>query len=221
MSRAISSIGGQRSFSPSVAGWVAGLLWAVATTTAAAQAVSEPSPPIVAVQWSKSHPLSSAGNVAVYDGQADPTGVLFAIPAGTVFSRNRIVVAATPPGHALTVRLRNDLSSRWDRVETSGADGKVELRYRTEGSATLLVQSPGGPQRFQLAIMQGHEIPVHRLMAPPFVSQESGAAASESAGPGTAPPAGGSTSVVLWVIAGLLTVLVVLVLVMMLRRKTQ
>jgi hypothetical protein len=154
--------------------------------------------------------------------------VLFAIPPGTVFSRNRITVVATPPGHPLTVRLRNDLSSKWDRVEVSGPDGKVDLRYRTEGGATLFVQSPDGPQRFQLAIMQGKEIPVHRLLPPPFVSKASGAgtggtppAAVAPGGAAASPPASGGTPAVLWVIAGLLGVLVLLVLVMLLRRKTQ
>ena len=148
----------------------------------------DPTPPVIPIQWPAKQPYSDAGKVAVYQGETDAVGVAFTVPPGTVFSRCAIVVAAVDNTSPITVRLKNELSTKWDRVETTGANGRLEIKYRTEGGAMVMLQSPAGRQRYQLMVLQGKELPVHRTMKPPFVSK----AQAEGAAPGAggAPAAG-------------------------------
>lgn len=180
-------------------------------------------PRVVPIEWLKTQPFPDTGKVALYEGEADTAGVAFAIPAGTVFSRCVLVVAAKEPGATFTVRLRNDLSTGWDRTEATGANGLVEIKYRTEGGAMALVQSTAGRQKFQLMVLQGKEIPVHKFLNPPFVSRD--AARAPAAAPATPPEAAAKASeapgtpVVYWVIAALLAGLLALGAIAVGRRK--
>lgn len=194
----------------------------------AAQAQEPPQPPTVQVAWPARQPRPEAGKSAVYDGEADTVGVMFAIPTGTVFGRSTIAIKRTSGNAPLTVRLRNDLSNQWDRTETTDANGFLLIKYRTEGTATLLVQSDVR-QKFQVGFFQGVEIPVHKRVAPPFLTPQ---AAAQGRAPAASSPAASSspaqaatagletagTPVVMWVIAGLLGVLVVLGGVLVFRR---
>jgi hypothetical protein len=198
------------------------------TAPVAAQAQESPQPPTVQVVWPARQPRPEAGKSAVYDGEADAGGVMFAIPAGTVFSRSTIVIKRTSGNAPLTVRLRNDLSNQWDRTETTDANGFLLIKYRTEGTATLLVQSEGR-QKFQVGFFQGVEIPVHKWIAPFLTPQ----AAAQGRAPGASSPASSTspaqaatpgvetagTPVVMWLIAGLLGVLVMLGGVLVFRRR--
>ena len=200
---------------------------------------SAPSPPVIPMQWLQKQPYPNAGKVALYQGETDAIGVAFSIPAGTVFSRCAVVVASLDKSSPITVRLKNELSTKWDRDAMTGADGIAEIKYRTEGGAFVLLQSPGGRQRYQLMILQGKELPVHLSMKPPFVSMEQyrasqaaptagqppsstapAAAPAPASSPSAAPESSGGGGVVLWVIAGLLAVLVGLGIVLVLKRRS-
>lgn len=217
------------------------LLAAAVSASAQAPASNAPTLPVVPIQWPGKQPYPDAGKLAVYQGETDAVGVAFTIPPGTVFSRCAIVVAAVDNTSPITVRLKNELSTRWDRVETTGANGRVEIKYRTEGGAMVMLQSPAGRQRYQLMVLQGKELPVHRAMKPPFVTKAqaegavptpvSGAAAPQASPPASSAPsspAGGTADadsgsgrgVVLWVIAGLLAAIAVLGLVLVLKRRS-
>jgi hypothetical protein len=192
------------------------------TAPVAAQTQDPPLPPTVQVAWPARQPRPEAGKTAYYDGEADKLGVMFAIPTGTVFSRSTIAIKRTSGNAPLTVRLRNDLSNQWDRTETTDANGFLLIKYRTEGTATLLVQSDVR-QKFQVGFFQGVEIPVHKRVAPPFLTPQAAAqgpapAASTAPDPATSAVETTGTPVVMWVIAGLLGVLVVLGGVLVFRR---
>lgn len=199
-----------------------------AVRPAYAQTGSTPQPPVVQLEWLREHPYAATGKIAIYEGDADAAGVVLAIPAGTAFSRCVLAVAAVTPGKPLTVRLRNDLSNGWDRTATTDAGGKVEIAYRTEGTAMAFVQSPDGRQRFRLMVLQGHEIPVHKTKKPAVASKDTAAARGGSGGEapvasssGSAPAAGPaeSTPIVYWVIAVLLGGLLLVGAIAVFRRK--
>ncbi len=199
----------------------------------------EPVPTPVQVSFPASQPRPEVGRFAFYSGEADAVGVVFAIPPSTVFSPSRVAVKVTGGNGPLQLRLRNDLSDRWDRTETTDASGFVEIKYRTEGTASLLVQTPepGVRRTFDIVFYQGREVPVHRLMQTPFLTPEQAAArgpatqAPSSAGGAAPPPAAAAaeatepaeapgTPVVLWVIAGLLAVLIAMGGLLLARRKS-
>ncbi len=203
------------------------LLVAVAPVSRA-DAQSGDQPRVIPIEWAKDQPFPDTGKVAVYEGETDTTGVAFAIPPGTVFSRCIVALAAKDPGSSFTVRLRNDLSNGWDRTATTGANGLAEIKYRTEGGAMVLVQSTDGRKRFQLMVLQGKEIPVEKFLAPPFVARDAvgGVAQAGGAPPGAvaapapaAAPEATSTPIVLWVIAALLAGLLALGAVVVFRKK--
>lgn len=209
---------------------VCALLASASTPAPAAQAGKAPELPVVPIQWLQKQPHPDAGKVALYKGETDAVGIAFTIPPGTVFSRCAIVVAALEPGKPVSVFLKNELSTKWDRTATTDARGIAEIKYRTEGTAMVMVRSPQGRQAFQLMVLQGRELPVHKLMRPPFVDRaqyEASQGAGRPAQPAaantatTAPPANppaaaadsasafNASALALWFIVGLLAALLV------------
>lgn len=195
-------------------------LLAPAEITAAGSATR---PREVNVTWPAKQPHPKAGKLAVYSGEVDEVGVMFKIPAGTVFSRCGVVLKAEGQSPSVTVRLKNEFSPDWDRSATTDASGKAVINYRTEGGAWVWIKSNGGRCRYQLGIFQGNELPVHRKLATPFLTKaEFEAGQKKPAGPTPSPapaPAGG-TSPVLWVIAGLLGLVVIGLGILILRKKS-
>lgn len=180
-------------------------------------------PAVITVAWPAKQPRAASGKVAIYKGEADAVGVALIIPAGTVFSRHALLVKAADATQPLTVRLKNDLSDKWDRTVTSDANGRAEIKYRTEGKAMVLIQSPQGRQRFDIVMFQSNEIPVHKAMRPPFVGKDAGAAASPAAAvapvTSASPEPAAGTPVVMWVIAGLLAAILGVGVLMVLKKR--
>ncbi len=192
-------------------------------------AQDKPRPAEVQVRWPQDQPRPKGGKIAIYEGEADAIGVKFAIPAGSVFSPSAVVLKVTDGSGPLKLGLRNDLSDQWDRLATTDAAGMAEIKFRTEGSAMLLVQSPQPNVRtkFQVAFFQGVELPVHKRVRPPFLSPKDAAAKAAGTTPAATPvttapaPTTGDTGqpIVLWVIAGLLGVIALIGGAMLMRRN--
>lgn len=203
------------------------LLWLLLLPAAGMSAdAGRARPREISVAWPKEQPHAKAGKMAVYSGDVDEVGVMFKIPAGTVFSRCGVVLQAEAASPTVTLRLKNEFSTDWDRTATTDAKGYALLRYRTEGAAWLWIKSNGGRARYQVGFFQGNEIPVHRKMETPFLSKaefDARKAAKSGPAPAAAPApktgSAGGTTPVLWVIVGLLGVIAVGVGVLIFRKK--
>lgn len=139
---------------------------------ALAQSPATPRPiPTVAVQLVEGAHGFANGRAAVFHGTADADGVAFVIPGLTINTPAAIVLESSDPRARMSLRLKNDFSPGWDRQLSTGADGAIDTRFRTEGPAVALVSSDGGMHPYRLAIWAGPEIKPHTLAPPPFVSQ--------------------------------------------------
>jgi hypothetical protein len=172
-----------------------------------ARAEEPPPVPVIKVELKEDPAIVPVGKVALYSGEADDKGVAFYIEGLGILNPVGIMLLSSP-GAPMKLFVKNDLSADWDKkVKDEGGISKI--RFTTEGPAMALVSS-STPERkpYRLLIWVGPELPLHKLMAAPFVSQEE----YEKRNPGGAGGGGSNAGVIVAaVIGGVLLLLIVVV----------
>jgi hypothetical protein len=171
----------------------------------------EPPPiPVTKVELKERPELAKTGKVAIYKGEADDQGVAFYIDGLGINTPVAVMLISGESASPMKLSLKNDLSMDWDKHVKADA-GVSSLKFRTEGPATALVQSPTHDKKpYSIAIWVGPELKVHTWMKPPFVTQ----AEYDKDHPGGG---GGGSGKTIGIVVGGVIVLVILVAVM--RRK--
>ena len=178
-------------------------------SAAAARADEAPPIPVQKVELKENPALAKTGKVAIYKGEADDQGVAFYIDGLGINTPVAVMLVSGESASPMRLSLKNDLSMDWDK-HVKAENGISSLKFRTEGPATALVQSPTHDKKpYSIAIWVGPELKVHTWMKPPFISQ----AEYDKGHPGSG---GSSTTIVVAVVGG---VLVLVILVALMRRK--
>ncbi|HEY5920889.1 MAG TPA: hypothetical protein VIV11_04425 [Kofleriaceae bacterium] len=166
------------------------IVWVVALACVHGVAFAEDKPkepPAYPLQFSTGHGLPN-GKVSTWQGMAKPT------PGDRFFTENILVlqpitvtVVAKNKGDKIHVALGK---LKWDEKHmegTTGADGKVILKTRTQGDLRVVVTSPDGgePKPYYLMVWIGDEI---KPQLKPVVSSMKAHQAKAGAIPGA--PAG-------------------------------
>lgn len=155
-----------------VAGTLLVLLGTVASVGWAAGKPQKKPVPLLNVQLKEMPKLFKSGKAGFYKGQADEEGIKFFIPGTNIMTPVMIGLESSDPAAKLTLQVKNDYSTDWDRTVVTDSTGAVTTRFRTEGPAVAWVRSDGGRKPYRLVVWVGPEVKVHRLMPPPFVSNE-------------------------------------------------
>jgi hypothetical protein len=136
-----------------------------------ARADEPPPVPVTKVELKERPELAKQGKIALYDGEADDKGVAFYIDGLGINTPVIVMLASGDAASPMKLSLKNDLSMDWDRHVKAEA-GISTAKFRTEGPATALVQSPTAERKpYHLMIWVGPEVKVHTMMQGPFVSQ--------------------------------------------------
>ncbi|MBZ4421279.1 hypothetical protein [Myxococcus sp. RHSTA-1-4] len=134
-------------------------------------AKAPPKPPMIEVVLEEQKPPLDSGKAAIYEGRADAAGVAFYIKNTNIQTPAAVVLEAGEPGPPMTMQLKNDFSTEWDRTVRTGEDGLAIARFRTEGPTVVLVKSAGDMQSFRLGVWVGQELKFHTVAtATPFVT---------------------------------------------------
>lgn len=178
-----------------------------------ARADEPPPVPVTKVELVERPEIVKSGKVAVYKGEADDKGVAFYIDGLTISTPVAIMVLAGDESAPMKLSVKNDLSMQWDR--TVPPEGSITTtKFTTEGPATALVQSPTAERKpYTIVIWVGPEIPMHKLMAAPFVTQAQYEAKHGAAG------GGGSSTTTIVIVVSVVVVLLLLAVVAMRRKK--
>ena len=194
--------------------WV--LAVAVVISGSLAHADEPPPVPVTKVELVERPELVKSGKVAVYKGEADDKGVAFYIDGLTISTPVAIMVLAGDESAPMKLSVKNDLSMQWDR--TVPPEGSITTtKFTTEGPATALVQSPTAERKpYTIVIWVGPEIPMHKLMAAPFVTQAQYETKHGAAGGGGSGGSGSTTTVI---VAVSVVVALLLIVVVAIRRK--
>ncbi len=151
--------------------WFSLLVTASFSHAQSAKPVSTPLvPPTTEVKLVAS-PKAPTAKAARYRGQVDTLGMAFVVPANTVFGRSGLLIAGEP-GKQLLVQVKNELSLKWDRELMTDANGRAELKFRTEGRAYILVRAVKGNAPYVATFFVHDELPIHKRFEKPFVSKD-------------------------------------------------
>src|SRR5882724_9216256 len=187
---------------------------AVVISASLARADEPPPVPVTKVELVERPELAKSGKIAIYKGEADDKGVAFYIDGLTISTPVGIMVLAGDESAPMKLSVKNDLSMAWDR--TVKPEGSITTtKFTTEGPATALVQSPTADRKpYTIVIWVGPEIPMHKLMAAPFVTQ---AQYESKHGPGGASGGGSSSTTTIVIVVSVVVVLLLLAVVAMRR----
>jgi hypothetical protein len=145
---------------------------AVLVLSAGSARADEPPPiPVTKVELQERPDFAKSGKVAVYKGEADDKGVAFYIDGLSISTPVGILLLSGDAAAPMRLSVKNDLSPKWDR-ELKPEGALVKTQFTTEGPAMALVRSSSSERKpYTIVIWVGHEIPLHKLMAAPFVTQ--------------------------------------------------
>jgi hypothetical protein len=192
--------------------WVIVSVVALACAHGVAFAEENKEPPAYPLEFKTGYGLPN-GKVSMWRGMAKP------YPGDRFFTENVLVlqpitvtVVAAKKGDKIHVALAK---MKWDdkHIEgTTGADGKVILKTRTQGDLRVVVTNPGGgdPKPYYLMVWIGDE---HKPQLKPVVSSMKNhqAAAPIPGAPGVKGSGGSNTlAIVIAVVLGLVIVVLVL-----------
>lgn len=190
------------------------MIGAILAVSSLARADEPPPIPVTKVELAERPEIAKTGKIALYKGEADDKGVAFYIDGLGINTPVTIVLTSGEAASPMRLSVKNDLSPDWDR-HVKADNGISTARFRTEGPAMALVQSPSADRKpYHVAIWVGPELKLHQLIAPPFVSQ----AEYDKGHPGGGGGGGGSST---GVIVGVIGTVVILIVVgaLVLRRK--
>jgi hypothetical protein len=190
----------------------------IAVVASSVARAEEPPPvPVTKVELKEDPAIVPVGKVALYSGEADDKGVAFYIEGLGIANPVGIMLLSGDPAAPMKLFVKNDLSGDWDK-RPKDEGGITKIRFSTEGPAMALVTS-STPERkpYRLLIWVGPEVPFHKLMAPPFVSQEE--YEKRGGAPGGAGGGGGGSNTGAIVGACIAGVLLLLVIVVVAKRK--
>lgn len=164
------------------------------------------------------------GKVRTIKGHARMPGDQFFIEAAGVLQPVVITLIAQKKGDPIDIFIGKQ---RWDeklKTGTTGAEGQVTFKLRTQGEVRMTVLAQGEPKPYWLVVWVGDEI--KPTLAPVLTSMK---AHKESPGsspgllgptiPGAPRPGGSGDSTVSYVIAAALVVIIVLLVMMMFRKR--
>lgn len=178
-----------------------------------ARADEPPPVPVTKVELAEHPEIAKTGKIAIYRGEADDKGVAFFVEGLGIATPAGVMLASGDAASPMRLSVKNDLSFDWDK-HPKADNGVTQYRFRTEGAAMFLVQSPTAERKpYQILFWVGPEIPLHKLMASPFLSQ----ADYDRKHPGGPGGGGGNTGVIVAAAVG--GALVVLILVAVVRRR--
>ncbi len=184
------------------------LLCVLLATAPPARAEDPPPVPVTKVVLQERPELAKHGKVALYRGEADDKGVAFYIDGLGIATPVGVMLLSGDHAAPMNLLVKNDLSKDWDRrVKPDGTISKTQ--FTTEGPAMVLVTSPTAEAKpYELVIWVGPEVPLHKLLPPPFTGKGRGATGAGGAH--------ANAVIAILVVVGLIGVLVIVV-----RRKSR
>ena len=178
-----------------------------------ARADEPPPVPVTKVELAEHPEIAKTGKLAIYRGEADDKGVAFFVEGLGIATPAGVMLASGDAASPMRLSVKNDLSFDWDK-HPKADNGITKYQFRTEGAAMFLVQSPTAERKpYQIMFWVGPEIPIHKLMASPFVSQGD----YDRKHPGGPGGGGGSTGIIVVAIVG--GAVLALILIAVLRRN--
>jgi hypothetical protein len=127
---------------------------------------------VTQVELKENPQLAAVGKIALYSGEADDKGVAFYLEGLGIANPVGIMLISGDSATPMKLFVKNDLSADWDK-RVKDEDGVSKIRFSTEGPAMALVTSSTTERKpYKILFWVGPELPLHKLIATPFVSQE-------------------------------------------------
>lgn len=112
---------------------------------------------------------AAQGKTAEYIGEADQDGVALILDAHSILTPVAFLLATPDANSPVKIQVKNSWSTGWDKEFTTGADGTLTAKVRSEGPIAILVRGSGPDKTaFHLIVWVGPEFKLTKLMKPPF-----------------------------------------------------
>ena len=148
------------------------------------------------------------GKAVIVRGESTPQGHRYFLEGLNMLTPVSVTLVAKRPGDDVQLAITKLSWAKAERVGSTGKEGIISFRFRTQGEFQMTVSAQGEPKPYQLVAWVGDEV---KPEFTPVVVKQS----EYKAGKGEGGMRGGP----LWVIAGLLAIIAALLALLALRRK--